>query len=265
MAVVEVSSLSVHAGQRPLLQQVNFVIESGDVCALIGPNGAGKTTLLNALSGEQPLSGGEVIFAGSTLSDWSQSDGLRRQRARQLALLPQFSLLSFSYKVSEVIALGRTPHSTGCARDQQIVAEVMAMMDITHLQARLYTQLSGGERQRVHIARVLAQLHRSKDESPCPRLLLLDEPVSALDLEHQQALMLSLKQLARQGLAVVMAVHDINLAARHASHVLALKQGQMLAYGSVDEVVTEQVIAQVFDVKVTCLRRSGIVGPVVIY
>ena len=153
--------------------------------------------------------------------------------------------------------LSRIPHKSGHIADQKIVNEALELMDIEYLAQRLYTDLSGGEKQRVQLARILAQIWRTQDipatsasQSQAQRLLLLDEPTAALDLGHQADLMRAVKEFSQSGVAVVMVVHDINLAARYADRILALQCSQVMAFGGVEEVITKANMEALFSTTV---------------
>ncbi|MCL4169000.1 UNVERIFIED_CONTAM: hypothetical protein GTU68_027587 [Idotea baltica] len=223
--------------------------------AIIGPNGAGKSSLLKAIAGD-------LTYSGSiSIQGLSETPTLR---ARQVAVLPQLSLLNFPYRVSEVVGLSRIPHNTGRKRDDKIVKDALKLMDISFLTNRLYTELSGGEKQRVQLARVLAQIWSREDAPAESRLLLLDEPTTALDLGHQQQLMSAIRTLAQQGVTVVMVLHDINLAAHYADNILALLCSQQLAFGSVNEVITAPNIKSLFGVDAKVIMHPERNTPVVI-
>jgi len=231
-----------------LVKDVNCELAAGEVLAIIGPNGAGKSTLLKAISGD-------LNFTGKLITPALENEN--KLRARQLAVLPQFSLLNFPYRVHEVVALGRIPHATGAARDQQIINQALELMDIAYLTDRLYPDLSGGEKQRVQLARVLAQIWHQDDAPNQTRLLLLDEPTTALDLGHQQDLMRVIKSFAERGVAVVMVLHDINLAAQYANKLLALLCSETLAYGSLDEVIQKPIIDKLFSIDSKIIKHPN--------
>lgn len=238
-----------------LLDSVSFELAAGEVMGIIGPNGAGKSTLLKALANELPYQGEVEI------------DGLAQrasERARQFAVLPQQSLLNFPYRVSDVVHLGRIPHATGHDIDSDIVNDALALMDVSYLRDRLYTELSGGEKQRVQLARVFAQIWRAQDAGNGTRLLLLDEPTAALDLGHQRDLLNAVTLLAEQGVAVIMVLHDINLAIRYADKLLALLCSEAIAYGSTSEVATEALMEKLFGIQVTLLSHPETGKPVVL-
>jgi iron complex transport system ATP-binding protein len=240
-----------------LLSGIDFTLQPGQVMAILGPNGAGKTSLLNLLCGSVSPSAGALQLGGRPLAEWPV-----QQRARAMAVLPQQSSLNFPYTVEEVILLGRTPHGSGAAADRNVLDEVLQATDTGALRNRIYTQLSGGEKQRVQLARVFAQVWRAQDSDV--RLLLLDEPTSALDLAHQQLIMASVGQLATQGCAVVMVLHDFNLAARYTDLCLVLDNGRQWQYGSPAQVLTPGMFRDVFGVKVTVTQHPDINVPLVI-
>ena len=251
----EVSVPSPLDSSRVLVDCVNLEIRAGEVLGIIGPNGAGKSSLLKAIAGD-------LRYEGDMISAELRADPV--SRARQVAMLPQLSLLNFPYRVYEVVELGRIPHRSGKERDHQIVNQALALMDIHFLKQRLYTELSGGEKQRVQLARVLAQIWDAGDAPNRAHLLLLDEPTTALDLGHQQILMNAINNFAAQGVAVVMVVHDINIAARYADRLLALLCSTPVAAGSVDEVVTADIMQRLFSTPVQVLRHPDGTHPIVI-
>jgi iron complex transport system ATP-binding protein len=255
--VLELQQVSVTLDEVERLRKVSFTLAAGEVAAIIGPNGAGKTTLLRAVTGELHASSGSVTLAGRGQTQWSL-----QQRARQLAVLPQASGLNFPFTVAEVVALGRGPHRTGQLIDTTIVSAALAAMDVSHLRDRLYTHLSGGERQRTQLARVMAQIWRAEDADA--RLLLLDEPTASLDLGHQQQLMQRVRDFAAQGVAVLMVLHDLNLALGFADRLLALQQGELLANGPTAEVVSGELLRRLFGASVELFHHPRTGRPVVL-
>jgi len=257
VTVHEPSRLLANGSEQARLLVENVVAElsSGEVLSIIGPNGAGKSTLLKAIAGDLSY-GGQISIEGVCLDP--------KLRARQIAVLPQLSLLNFPFRVSEVVGLARIPHSTGSQRDQQIIKEALTMMDIDFLANRLYTELSGGERQRVQLARVLAQIWNAGDAPNGCRMLLLDEPTAALDLGHQQQLMEAIRLFAAQGVGVLMVLHDINLAAQYSDNLLALLCSQQIAFGRPKDVITAKNLKILFDVEANVIEHPTHAIPVVI-
>ena len=257
MSLLSLDAVCVSPWGSELLANISFELQAGQVLGLLGPNGAGKTTLLNLLCGAVSPSAGSLRLGDRPMADWSV-----RERARAQAVLPQQSTLNFPYSVEEVILLGRTPHASGASCDREVLDATLEATDTVELRHRLYTQLSGGEKQRVQLARVFAQLWRAQDSDV--RLLLLDEPTSALDLSHQQLIMTSVRTLAEQGCAVVMVLHDFNLAARYTDRCLVLDQGGQRGPGTPAEVFTPDMFRGVFDVEVTIGRHPDADIPLVI-
>ncbi|EKP0259680.1 heme ABC transporter ATP-binding protein [Aeromonas sobria] len=238
------SRLSLRRGQRQILDGLDFNLECGTLTALLGPNGAGKSSLLKCLTGELEYEGTITLF-GENRQQWSG-----KQLAHRLGVLPQSSSLNFPFLCEEVVAMGRLPHSEPATRRDEIVAAAMTHAGVEHLAKRLYPGLSGGERQRVQFARVLAQIWQAPsptEQAEQPRLLLLDEPTSALDLKYQHQLLTMARALASRNTAVLVVLHDLNLAARYADRLVMLERGKLMADGTPAEVLTPELIARLYD------------------
>lgn len=239
--MLQARQLEVRRGSCAVLQGVDLHVHAGRVTGVLGANGAGKSTLLSALCGELPITAGEVLLNGRALVDWPD-----QQRAQYLAVLPQHSTLNFGFKVEEVVGMGRLPYATGRQVDAETIRAALLAADSEHLLGRSYLQLSGGERQRVHLARVLAQLW----PGGAGQVLLLDEPTSMLDPLHQHSILQAVRAFADQGGAVLVIVHDLNLAARYCDDVLLLHKGGVYSSGSPDEVLRADVLHKVFGLEV---------------
>ena len=161
-----------------------------------------------------------------------------------------------------MVGLGRIPHQTGSAKDAEIVAEALRLVDASYLQKRFYTQMSGGEKQRVQLARVLAQIWQPSEFGK--QFLVLDEPTAAFDLSHQKLTLDIVASLASRGIGVVMVLHDLNLAARCADKLVVFNGGTIEAAGTPENILTEQLIDKVFGVKVTVARHPATNRPLVI-
>jgi len=239
--------VSARIGDRAVLHDVSLVVRPGELLALIGPNGAGKSTALAVLAGDLSPSAGSATLDGRALAGW-RLDALARRRA----VLPQGSGLLFDFPVREVVALGRAPHAdrTTAGQDAVIVTAALAMAGLAGFADRCYTALSGGERARVHFARALAQVWDG-GEGGAARYLLLDEPIAALDLAHQQQALALAHAWARAGFGVLAVLHDLSLAAQHADRLILLTDGRMLAEGAPVEVLTPGNLATAYGVEVT--------------
>ncbi|HIF9520615.1 TPA: heme ABC transporter ATP-binding protein [Photobacterium damselae] len=234
---LKASNLHLQLGGKTLLDNVDLEIMSGQITALLGPNGAGKSSLLKVLNGEiTPNSGAIEIF--SKPKDHWPSELL----AKHMGILPQHSTLSFSFLAHEVAELGAMPLAISNHQAQQLAAKNMVKVGVDHLANRLYPTLSGGEKQRVHFARVLTQLSHSGEQC----ILMLDEPTSALDLAHQHHTLEIAQALSQQGAAVIIVIHDLNLAAQYADRLIILNQGKIQADGTPWQVLTPTAVENVY-------------------
>ena len=243
-AIVRVENLSVHSpDKKALLSDVTFSLENPEFLVLIGANGAGKTSLLRALANDIPSRhvDGKINIFESSIRNISSLEF-----ARSTAYLPQSSYLDFDFTVEEVVDLGRTPHETGVKIDREVVNASLAELEIVHLRNRIYPTLSGGEKQRVQLARVFAQLGLSQNLEG--KVLLLDEPLTGLDIGHQYKLMRCLSQLVNKGVTVITVLHDFVLAAKFATKLLALETGRQCVFGSPQELITSELISRLFGV-----------------
>ncbi|HEY66017.1 MAG TPA: heme ABC transporter ATP-binding protein [Caldilineae bacterium] len=245
---LEIRGLSFRYNSIPALEKVTFEIAGGELLGIIGPNGSGKTTLLRCLNRTLSPLAGAVLVDGHDVAHWS-----RQELARQMGLVPQNTAITFPFTVLEVVMMGRHPHQgilgVASERDIAIVKESLRQTNTLHLAARPITGLSGGERQRVIIARALAQE---------PRILLLDEPTSHLDINHQLEVLELVRRLTNErGLVTVMTSHDLNLAARYCDRLLMLEKGQVYALGTPEEVLTPANIRRVYRVEAEICRHPA--------
>ena len=220
------------------LDAVTAALRPGSITAICGPNGAGKSTLLQCLAGLLVPESGEVRLDGAPLPHG-------RERARRIGYLPQVGEIAWDLSVAGLVALGRLPH--GDAGEAQVAA-ALAAVDLTALAGRPVSTLSGGERARALLARVLAGE---------PGWILADEPLAALDLAHQLALLAHLRAASRTGAGVVLVLHDLALAMNHADGVLVLDKGRLAAEGTPEESLSEEVIARVWGVPARWLGQPG--------
>jgi len=236
--MLEVENLSFAYNGLPALNVVSFRVARGSVTALVGPNGSGKSTVLKCIANVLRPARGEVSIEGQPIARIK-----RRQLARCIAYVPQRVSMAFPMTAFDVALLGRRPHLSWRAspRDLDVTWQVLKAVGIDHLATRYINEMSGGEAQKVFVARALAQ------EAP---ILLLDEPTSNLDVQHQLEIMDLVRRLSReQGTTVLCAIHDLNLAARYADTIVMLQGGRVYAEGTPEQVLTPKHILEVYGVQ----------------
>ena len=241
MIGLEISQVSFSYLDGLVLHDVSLSVTPGEIVGLLGPNGSGKTTLIKLASGVLKPGQGEIKLDGSRLSQLS-----RKAIARSVAVVPQQFHIPFAFTVSEVVTLGRIPFIkvfTGeTSIDKGAVTNALEVVGVSELAERHFDELSGGERQKVILAMALAQQ---------PGLLLLDEPTMHLDITHQVEILELVRSLnAEQGLTVIAAMHDLNLASLYFDRLVLLKEGRVSADGTPAEVLTEERIREVFSASV---------------
>ncbi len=230
------------------LSAIDLSVEKGGLLGLLGPNGAGKSTLLRLLAGLLRPDAGKVLFEGKSLADLSV-----RERARKIAFVPQSIHFQFPLSVKEIVEMGRHPYLGRFeplrASDKSICERALKLCDAWEFRERSFEQLSGGERQRVLLASALAQT---------PEVLLLDEPTLSLDLAHQILLFEIIKKLHREeGVSVVVATHEMNLAGQYLKRLVLMRRGKVVAEGAPGRVLTAGRIKAVHGVEVEKVRRRG--------
>lgn len=248
--MLDVKSICCGYGQSDVLKDITFTVEKGECIGIIGPNGSGKSTLLKTLSKTLKPSSGSVVLLDKGLELYSS-----KELARSMAVVPQDSVVEFDFSCLDIVLMGRSPHlkrfELEGKKDMDIVRKSMELTNTWSLRDRPYSQVSGGERQRITIARALAQQ---------PSALLLDEPVSHLDIEHQIEVLDLVERLKNeQGILAVMILHDLNLAARYCDRLILLSGNGILAGGKPDEVLTEANIACAFHARVL-IRKHPLTG-----
>jgi iron complex transport system ATP-binding protein len=250
--MIEARGLRVRLGSRQVLSDLDFVAHTGELTAVIGPNGAGKSTLLRVLAGLLRPTAGAVELAGRALAEWQPT-----ALARSLAYLPQERTVHWALNARAVVALGRLPHrSVGAgesAADRAAIEVALAAMDVVELADRPVLELSGGERARVLLARALAQQ---------PSALLADEPAAGLDPAHQLALFRHFATLAAAGRTVIVALHDLSLAARFCHRIILVHAGRSIAAGLPQEVLTEEHLAVAYGIRAKYCAVDGV--PIVV-
>lgn len=234
---LEAQEVSFFKDQKYLLSGINVSFEKGKFNAILGPNGSGKSTLLKILAGIWQPTKGNVSWLGKQLGNMN-----RKEISRAIALVPQNPQTSFNYLVADVVAMGRYAHDPHYwnSIDTPLINETLQVVDVSHLRNRKINEISYGERQRVYIARALVT------GSP---VILLDEPTSGLDIRHQIEVMELLKQLIERGKIVVVTIHDLSIAENYGMDVTLLKQGKCLGAGPFAELMTDEAIDNLFDLR----------------
>ncbi|WTW98712.1 heme ABC transporter ATP-binding protein [Streptomycetaceae bacterium NBC_01309] len=228
-----------------LVDGISLEVHPGELVAVLGPNGAGKSTLLGLLTGDLHPTGGEVLVGGHPIGGLGA-----RELARHRAVMPQSTALAFPFTVDEVVRMGRAPYlgMPGDESDDEIVARCLEETDTAHLAERVFPSLSGGEQARVTLARVLAQ------RAP---LLFLDEPTAALDLRHTEDVLRLARARARRGDAVLVVLHDLNLAAAYADRIALLAAGRLVGCAAPEQVCTAATLSELYGHPVDVMTRPG--------
>lgn len=239
------ASYDVAKGDRAQLRDVELAVHAGELVCVLGPNGAGKTTLVRVASGLLEPSAGSVELLGVSLADPKRTRG---DIARNLAVVEQMQEHALGFSVREVVAMGRAPHQGAWMRtsedDASVIEDAIVRCDLVALADRPAHALSGGEQKRVAIARALAQE---------PKVLLLDEPGAFLDVRHQMELYeLLATEVKQQGLACLVVMHDLNVAAQFADRIVLMKAGRVVAAGTVEAVMTWRTLKETFDADLYC-------------
>ncbi len=244
--MIEISHLHYRIGQSPILKDISLTLPEKGMTALIGPNGAGKSTLLSFISRLEPIQEGDIRIDGRSLATIDS-----REMAKTLAILTQYQDIQTRLTVHELLGFGRYPYHQGkpTEADEIVIDEMLERMELTALKGRYLNTLSGGQRQRALIAMTLCQ---------STKYLLLDEPLNNLDMYYARELMRTLKvYVEEKKIGVTMVVHDINMAAAWADHIVALKNGSVIREGSPGEVVTVNNMKDIFNMDVDVLDHRG--------
>lgn len=243
--MIEIENLSFAYSNELVVNNVSFSVDDGEFVGVIGPNGAGKSTLLKLIDGILQPKTGEIRLQNKPLQEYA-----RKHLAKLLGFVPQNFSTVFSYSVSDIVMMGRYPHlsafSPESPADHLIVEKSMKLTDVWHYRLRQFGELSGGEKQRVVLASAMAQE---------PKILLLDEPTSSLDIKYQYQFYRILHELQGRGLIIVVVTHDINLAARYCRRLILLKNGKVVVDGAPEKVITKKMMESVYEVGVEILSH----------
>ncbi|HEX3164667.1 MAG TPA: heme ABC transporter ATP-binding protein [Chitinophagaceae bacterium] len=258
--MLKTENISFSVGKKQILKNVSASFLPGEFNMILGPNGSGKSTFLKIFSGEINK------FQGIVLYDDKKIKELRKEElAKKRAVMSQQADLGFPLLVEEVVLMGRYPHFTfnPNKKDITICNEVIERMNLVEFKERNYLTLSGGEKQRVQYARVLAQVWEKPTDGY--RYLFLDEPLNSLDISYQHEFLQSAVELMKEHTVLIAVMHDINLAAHYADNLFFLKEGEMVVHGRPKDILTENIIEQVFNIKTTVIENPVTGKPLVIY
>jgi iron complex transport system ATP-binding protein len=251
--MLSVHNISYSIDGKTLLENISLAFLPGKLSLVIGPNGAGKSTLVKIISGQLQASEGGSVRYGDT--DIRNITLLKSAQSR--AVLSQNTELVFPLNVSEVVMLGRHPHFTGkpSLKDQEACTGAMRFFDVESMAGRDYMTLSGGEKQRVHFARVLAQIWYPPAEG-C-RYLILDEPLTFLDVHYQFDFMHKVRSLLGENIVIIGVVHDLNLAAKFADQIILLHEGKLVSAGDRETVLSTENIQMAYRLKPMIRKENG--------
>lgn len=233
--MIEVKNISKKYGSRMVVNNVSFQIKRGKITSFIGPNGAGKSTVLGMMSRLLKKDEGEVFINGKELAQWKTNE-----LSKVLSILKQSNHLSVRLTIRDLVAFGRFPHSQGnlTEEDQQKIDQALSYMQLEDIQDKYLDELSGGQRQRAFIGMVLAQ-----DTD----YIFLDEPLNNLDMKHSVQIMKILRKITDElGKTVVIVIHDINFASCYSDEIIALQDGEIAVYGTVDEIMQAPILSKLY-------------------
>ena len=247
-----VENMSFSYGKHPVLHELTFTAEAGELLAILGPNGVGKTTLFKCVMGQERKYSGRIAADGADLAALTP-----RERAHRVAAIPQAHPLSFRYSAFDMVLMGTShglsPFAVPGEKERAAARDAMARVNIEHLAERPFDHLSGGEQQLVFIARALAQQ---------AKILLMDEPTASLDYGNRLHVLGVVRNLSRAGYTILLSTHDPQHALWYADRALALKEGRMLALGTPQKIVTADLLQQLYGRRIDLVETEQ--GPVLV-
>jgi len=258
--MLKTENIHFHIGKKQILNGISAEFHPGEFNMILGPNGSGKSTFLKIFSGEINQYSGSVLYEGEKISHHK-----KEELAKRRAVMSQQPELSFPLMVEEVVMMGRYPHFSfnPNKKDEDICNEVMKQMNLLSFKERNYLTLSGGEKQRVQYARVLAQIWQKPEKGY--RYLFLDEPLTSLDINYQQEFLQVAAKFTENNIVLIAVMHDINLAIQYADKLFFLKEGELIAHGKPKDILTEELIKDVFNVPVIIINNPVTNAPLVVY
>ncbi|MEG0255482.1 MAG: ATP-binding cassette domain-containing protein [Vagococcus sp.] len=244
--MMEINQVTKKYGDKEVLHEIDYIVTKQKLTAFIGPNGAGKSTLLSLMSRLMDKDTGGIYLEGEEIKTWNQ-----QELAQKLSILKQANGVQLKLTVRELVAFGRFPHSIGrlTAVDKEKIEEALTYLGLLDLAEESISTLSGGQLQRAYIAMVLAQ---------DTEYIFLDEPLNNLDMNHAVQLMKTIRRLVdEKKKTVIIVLHDINFAASYADEIVAMKQGKVFKTGTTDEVITKEVLDELYDMNIRVCEMEG--------
>tara|TARA_Y100001970_G_scaffold52986_1_gene67027 strand:- start:5081 stop:5869 length:789 start_codon:yes stop_codon:yes gene_type:complete len=258
-SIINLQSVYYKINNKILINDISFNVEAGDMTCIIGPNGSGKSTLIKLITGELKETSGNIFFKNKKIEDWEPI-----KLASQRAVLPQSNHLSFPFSVLDIVKMGRYPiKNSSIKSDNQICKEIIDIFDLNDHINQNYTTLSGGEKQRVQLARVFAQIWSYDDYKE--KVLIIDEPTSYLDINHQYALFNFLKKINKKGLTILMVLHDLNQAITNSNKIIMLKNASLVDYSKTNQIINTKKLDEVFNVKLKLIQNGEKNNPLITY
>lgn len=253
--MLTIHNLSVYYGSRKILHNIDLEVKAGEILALIGPNGAGKSTLIRAVSGVVPVHGGKILVDEADITKFTPM-----QRAQKISVVPQAVSLPPAFTVWETVLLGRTPYlnflGQVSGKDEALARLALEQVDAFHLKDSFINEISGGEQQRVLLARALVQ------DTP---IMLMDEPTTHLDLRHQLDLLKLISvQVREKNLAVLITLHDLNLASMFADRIAIVQNGLLCVAGTPQETLTVEIVNSIYGVPVHIVNHPDTGKPLIL-
>ncbi|WP_047044838.1 ABC transporter ATP-binding protein [Vibrio mexicanus] len=245
--MIKLTGLSKQYGGQFVVKDADALFPKGEVTSIIGPNGAGKSTLLSMASRLTESDAGEVVIGDKLLAQWDT-----KELAKRLSVLRQSNNINMRFTVRELVSFGRFPHSQGrlTEEDERVIDQALEHLGIVEIQDKYLDQLSGGQRQMAFIAMVVAQ---------DTEYVFLDEPLNNLDIKHSVEIMSVLKRLAHElNKAVVIVIHDINFASCYSDNIVAMKKGEVIKAGKVDEVIQKEVMEAIYEIAFDVREIDGV-------
>ncbi|PMH44475.1 iron ABC transporter ATP-binding protein [Vibrio sp. 10N.286.49.B3] len=244
--MIKVTGLSKKYSDNYVVKNADALFPLGEITSIIGPNGAGKSTLLSMASRLIESDAGNVFIADKPLAEWDT-----KTLAKHLAVLRQSNNINMRFTVEELVAFGRFPHSQGrlTSEDKQVINQALEHLGIADIRTKYLDQLSGGQRQMAFIAMTVAQ---------DTQYIFLDEPLNNLDIKHSVEIMQTLRKLAHElNKAVVIVIHDINFASSYSDNIVAMRKGEVIKSGKVDEVIEKEVMESIYQIPFEIQQVNG--------